>query len=214
MNDIVKKYRMKVLDDQFSSVTRAVRRNLLVVSPVVILLTVPGIKFNTFIGIDLKEILSNKLAIGALSIVIIYELITFIIYALIDHRQWSSRANLDILEYLDKTINSFVEGVNPIGKVIPLLPAFDDPANPEKENIEVMVAEALDSFNRVKNETTEVIVMHNKRVSDLSNDIKNTNYLQLFRIYLIDWLVPVLIAIYTLIRSKEHILEFLCTLFV
>ena len=209
MTNEIKKYKIKILDDQFSSVTRAVRRNLLIISSIVILLTVKGVKFNTLFGIDLKELLSNKLAIGAISLVIIYELLTFITYAIIDHRQWSSKAKLDFLEYSNKTIDSyFMNGISPLGQPIIHMPVFDDPNHPDKENHEAAFQMELGQFKNVISQSKDIIDQYNEQLDRILSDVNKTNYLQLFRIYIIDWSFPIFAGIFALMRSQEYILKF------
>jgi hypothetical protein len=210
MTKVLNEYNIKTYKDQFTQVTRAVRRNLLIVSSLVILLTIKGISINPTFGLDF----SSNLAKGAIAIVVIYELITFFIYAIIDYRIWIAEKNTTLLKFKEKTIDKYLLKLEPIGHPIPHLPVFLDPENPDKEDFEVAFHEQLDQFKIVTDNAKNTTKKYNDELKSLFNSIKKTNYLQFFRIYIVDWLLPIFIAIFALSRSKEYIVSFLKALYV
>jgi hypothetical protein len=213
INETVREYKIEIYKDQFSILTRAVRRNLLIVSSILIILTVEGIEFKSLFGMDLENLLSSKLAIGAMALVVFYELVTFLIYALIDHRMWLSKVDSIIHSYLEKSIENLLTKLSPIGSPIEPSPIFNGPENDLREDLEATYHDQLERFKSVTNEAKNEIMQYNDNLKSLNNRIKRTNYIQFGRIYLIDWFSPILISLVSLYRSEEYVYQFVRSLF-
>lgn len=76
------------LKDQFTTPTRNVRRNLLVSASLSIIMLVVGTKIDSIFGVKFKEEVPIYIPIGALSVVVLYEFISFISYAFTDYTSW------------------------------------------------------------------------------------------------------------------------------
>lgn len=85
-----------LFEDPFKDVTRKVRRNLLLASFIGIILVKFHLQINSFLFVTLsKDAIANEVAInGGISIILIYLLITFILYALIDFSAWNFRKEI------------------------------------------------------------------------------------------------------------------------
>jgi hypothetical protein len=92
MNSPANDLGIRKLRDQFSDSTRTVRRNLLIASSIGIVLSAHALKLTDVFGIDLKDPATASIAVGAISLVAAYELLSFVTYAAIDHMAWRLNA--------------------------------------------------------------------------------------------------------------------------
>ena len=206
MEDTYKNFNIEKLSDQFTGSTRVVRRNLLIASSIAIALSVDGIKFGTLFGIDLKDITSSQLAIGAIALIALYELISFIVYATIDHRSWVLKANSITHNFQADKLNKIREFTS---GMVGQLASFRTELNTQYGESVVDATKRLDSvIDEIKNKSNEEIISYAKAVSDLNKHIKIDNYAQLGRIYLLDWGVPIFLGVLSFHRNKGSIWAF------
>jgi hypothetical protein len=208
---IDEQYKIARYEDQFSLLTRSVRRNLLVVSSILIALTTEGIRFKSLFGIDIENSLSSKLVTGAISLIVLYELITFFVYALIDHRMWLSKQDIIISSYSYESIKNVVEILEPInistnneslfGPRIDLVDSNGDLYTNQINGLKSVIEDARNAINQ-----------YNNKLEKLRISIEITNYIQLCRIYLLDWAIPILISVLSLYRSYESVCIFVVQL--
>ncbi|GAW95160.1 MULTISPECIES: hypothetical protein [Colwellia] len=211
MEDKYTQFKIEKLSDQFTGSTRTVRRNLLIAASIGIALSVDGIKFGTFFGIDFKDATTSKLAIGAIAVIALYELISFIVYAAIDHRSWVLKANSILHSSAASVLNDVSKYTRQVqdqlGYIRGKMTSDDD-----------SVVEAIKSqagvIDGIVNKANDEITNYVNSLNQLKSQIKIVNFAQLGRIYLIDWGIPVFMGGLSLYRNHDSILEFLSAVFV
>lgn len=270
MKENVKKYKLSKVKDQFTDTTRIVRRNLLIASSLTIIFIMIGSDTNidSIFGIKLKDNISIFIPIGALSIIVIYELITFLVYALIDFKSWIINKNEITYQFMNIEINPLIETLN---KYIDLINIKYEKINNFKPSPNIIQSEFYKELKKVKeeceamelgvhdsvlqidsakrianihtlvsdiensiNSSSELINNYNSNIkafNDMIHDIKSHitmyqdrmnkyekqissfNFLQYFRIYIIDWGIPILLSSISIYLSLVSLIEFLMVLF-
>ncbi|EIO4107098.1 hypothetical protein CRN32_10925 [Vibrio vulnificus] len=210
MENNYKEFSVEKLSDQFSGTTRTVRRNLLVASSIAIALSVDGIKFGSLFGINLSDNVSSSLAIGAISLIALYELISFIVYGIIDHRSWVIKANSIIHKFQADTLNKISEHTrqtkDQLGYIRGKMTSDDD-----------SVVDAIKSQSGVIDaiviKADDEITKYVDSVDKLKTRMRVVNWLQLGRIYVVDWGVPLFLGMLSVYNNHVSMLSFVNAVF-
>ena len=211
MEDNYTQFEIEKLSDQFTGSTRAVRRNLLIAASIGIALSIDGIKFGTFFGIDFKDATTSNLAIGAIAIIALYELISFIVYAAIDHRSWVLKANSILHSSAASVLNDVSKHTKQVqdqlGHIRGKMTSDDD-------SVVAAIKSQAGVIDEIVNKANEEITNYVNSLNQLKSQIRIVNFSQLGRIYLIDWGIPVFMGGLSLYRNHDSILSFLSAVFV
>lgn len=199
-----------VLKDQFTGTTRAVRRNLLISASLAMLISIDGIKLGNVLGIDLSNMVSFALAKGAITLVVLYELVSFIAYAWIDHASWKIKSKALIHSYALQLIADIKENTRQVSdqlKYIRYKMTSDDDS----------VIEAIKSqsgvMDRVVNTSVAAIEKYDAEFRALKIRTQAFNAIQWVRIYLLDWAIPLVVGIVALHRNSQQLIGFIHAMF-
>jgi len=205
MKALINEYRISENEDQLSQTTRAIRRNLLIVSSLVILLTTEKITIQPTFGLDL----SSPEAKGAIAIVVLYKLITFLVCFTIDYRSWNAKKKITKHTFKEKNIANYLTNLTLLDQSIQFANEPISSNNTEKTLLKkhsLKIASLIQSSQ----ERTE---QYNSELQKFSKSIENTNILQSIRIWILDLCLPVAVALPALYRSVGDISVFLKALF-
>jgi hypothetical protein len=211
MEDNYTKFKIEKLSDQFTGSTRTVRRNLLIAASIGIALSIDVIKFGTFFGIDFKDATTSNLAIGAIAIIALYELISFIVYAAIDHRSWVLKANSILHSSAASVLNDVSKHTR---QVQDQLGYIRGKMTSDDDSVVAAIKSQAGVIDGIVNKANEEITNYVNSLNQLKSQIRIVNFAQLGRIYLIDWGIPVFMGGLSLYRNHDSILAFLSVVFV
>ncbi|WP_236174842.1 hypothetical protein [Pseudomonas pseudonitroreducens] len=210
MNDSVNELHVRKLNDQFSGATRAVRRNLIISASIGIVLSAHTLKLTDVFGIDMRDSATASIAIGAVALIAAYELLSFMAYAVIDHMSWRLNAHSvihrtqfdrlrDIAEHTRRTMDQLL---HIRGKM-----TSDDDS----------VVDAIKSqsgvIDGICSKADLVVSTYEKDIAHLKARVKAHNYVQLFRVYAIDWAIPLVVGVTCMVRNWHSMGDFLQAVF-
>jgi hypothetical protein len=200
MEEAIKEYKIERLNDQFSGTTRTVRRNLLIASCAALVLSINGLKLSGFFGLDLKDLSSATLAIGAISIVAAYELASFIVYATIDHRTWMIKANAVVHKH---AAAGLTEVASHTKQTKDQLIFIRGKMTSDADSVVAAIKSQSGVIDGVCAKADEAISRYLRGVEELHSEVKLSNALQLFRLYVVDWGSPLIVG--GLCLYKNHL---------
>lgn len=188
------------LKDQFSGTTRVVRRNLLIAASLAILLSVDGIKLGNVLGIDLSSLVSAELAKGAISAVVIYELISFVVYAWIDQAGWQIKRKSVLHTYAKKSIDGIQANTKQVADQLNYVRSM-------MTSDDYSVVNAIKSqsgvMDKVVNSAMDAMESYNTDFAVLRGHVQNLNIVQWSRIYFLDWGIPLIVSSLAIYRNLQ-----------
>lgn len=206
MNNSVNDLHIRRLKDQFSGATRTVRRNLLIAASIGIVLSAHTLKLTDAFGIDLKDAVTASIAIGAISLVAAYELLSFVTYAAIDHMAWRlnyySIVHITQGERLRDISKHTQQTMDQLGYIRGKMTSDDD-----------SIVDAIKSqsgvIDHVCSEAEQAINVYKSDIASLKASAHRFNYTQLFRIYAVDWGIPLTVGVVCMARNWYSMGDFL-----
>lgn len=169
------------LREFFTTTTRNIRRNLLVSSSILLMLVIVNpTKITGFLGFTLDENTPHYIPIGGLSIVVMYELVAFILYAINDYQAWKLKPYEKTYLFTENKLSEISENINKTSQNINMRKAdglehIDIPD--VKCNIEQVYLPSLinsarysaDGFVEQYDAELGTIVTKSKEISELEN---------------------------------------------
>lgn len=210
MEDSFKNFNIEKLSDQFTGTTRAVRRNLLIVSAIAIALSVDGIKFGTLFGIDLKDVTSSNLAIGAIALIALYEFVSFLIYAAIDHRSWALKANSTLHKFSAEVLNKISSHTK---ETMEQLGYIRGKMSSDSDSVVNAIKSQAGVIDKIVDNANGEVERYAQEVENLKRQMSIVNYAQLGRIYILDWGVPIFMGSLCFYRNSGSIWSFISAVF-
>ncbi|GHB71344.1 hypothetical protein GCM10008107_21110 [Psychrosphaera saromensis] len=206
----IERYKVEKLNDQFTQTTRTVRRNLLIASSIAIALSVEGMKFKSFFGIDFTDQATAVLAIGAISLIAFYEFFSFLTYGVIDHRSWVLKANSIFYSHSDYNhidIRKKLQSIDDqLGYIRGKMSSDDD-------SVVNAIKSQAGVIDRVVIDVESNITTFLKDLAKFRSQMNALNYMQLGRIYLLDWGVPLFMGFFSFYVNLESMKIFTRTVF-
>ncbi|MGY6216462.1 hypothetical protein ACW73L_14990 [Methylolobus aquaticus] len=206
MNDSVTDLNARRLNDQFSETTRAVRRNLLIAASIGIVLSAHALKLTDVFGIDLNDAATASIAIGAISLIAAYELLSFTTYAVIDHMAW----RLNYYSVIHKTQGDRLREVSGYTRrTMDQLGYIRAKMTSNEDSVVNAVKSQRGVIDDVCSEADQAISEYKSDIAKLKARAQRHNYTQLFRIYAVDWAIPLVVGIICIARNWYSMGDFL-----
>jgi hypothetical protein len=206
MNDSINELSVRKLRDQFSGATRTVRRNLLVAASIGIVLSAHALKLTDAFGIDLEDTATASIAIGAISLVAAYELISFVTYAAIDHMAW----HLNSYSIIHSTQGDRLREVSEhTRQTLDQLRYIRGKMTSDDDSVVNAIKSQSGVIDRICDEAEQAIRGYKNDVDKLQIMTRRHNYTQLFRIYAIDWGIPLALGIACMVSNWYSMGHFL-----
>jgi hypothetical protein len=101
--------RYEKLKDQFSSPTRNIRRNLLISASLSLILLVVGTEIDSLFGVKFKDNIPVFYPLGALFILVFYEFISFISYAITDYISWKLKPYEKTYQFTEEKLSEIIK---------------------------------------------------------------------------------------------------------
>jgi hypothetical protein len=197
------------LRDQFSDMTRTVRRNMLIAASIAVLLSLPGFEVENFLGIHVARE-APQLAIGAVALIATYEYISFVIYGLIDHRRWRVEpssillnAEWNALETMQINRSAVTHEVAAIKRDVERVLKLS------LGNAEMVLRELVDRFEAMVSVQGEELEAYQLGLKEHEVQLRHHDRLQLFRIYAVDWAMPLIVGGYCIAVTWRQMLALL-----
>jgi hypothetical protein len=202
-----------VFKDILSDTTRKIRRNLLLVSFITLFVVLDEVIIKSFMGVGLDESLSPEqltpIIESALSVIILYLMITFGVYARVDHQQWWSAIKLTkamnahrLLGDIDYKLNDLLHRVSLYEEDRDSQSRIDDGTfNPVLENDKHDLSKLIKGFfyqtldgEEVFTEDVKRLKVDQNQINDIFSEYRNLSYDQKFKYWLVDLGIPVTLS--------------------
>lgn len=206
MNDSVNDLHVRRLNDQFSGTTRAVRRNLLIAASIGIVLSAHTLKLTDVFGIDLKDSATASIAIGAISLIAAYELLSFVTYAAIDHMAWRLNSHSIIHRTQGDRLRDISEHTH---STMDQLRYIRNKMASDEDSVVDAIKSQSGVIDRICSEAEQAINEYKSDIANLRAGAQRHNYTQLFRIYVVDWAIPLMVGIICMTRNWYSMDDFL-----
>lgn len=205
MNDCAKEfekaYNNKMLEDQFSDRTRAVRRNLLFLVTMALSLSYPDIEFGKFLWLDLTEQPSIEVARGLITSVMTLELIVFISYGITDFLNWNSLKYKVVYDsYKNHTEQLFAHSKLASNHLNDISNTEINLSQDELQKQKKIAKDFKVSIYKILEQDTKVRKILGKKLTMF-------NGVLWLRIFLIDWLIPLSGASIVLILNYGYMIN-------
>lgn len=198
-----------VLKDQFSGTTRAVRRNLLIAASLAILISLEGIKLGNVFGMELSNSVSLALAKGAISVVVLYELFSFVVYGWIDYAAWRIKTTSLLISYGQQVL---VDTLKNTGQVVDQLGYIRSKIKSDDDSAVDAIKSQSGVMDQIVNSAESLVKKYNEDFNALSKRAKLFSCVQWGRIYLLDWGIPLAIGGVALYRNGTQLVNFFAAL--
>jgi hypothetical protein len=208
MNSTASDISIQKLKDQFSGSTRTVRRNLLIAASIGIVLSAHALKLTAVFGIDLKDPATASIAVGAISLVAAYELLSFVTYAAIDHMAWRLNARAVVHKIQDDRLREVAEQTR---RTMDQLGYIRGKMTRDQDSVVDAIKSQSGVIDRICIEAEQAIDEYKNDIAHLRAKARAHDFTQLFRIYVIDWGIPLVLGLTCIARNWYSTGDFLCT---
>ncbi len=207
MNSPANDLSIRKLRDQFSQSTRTVRRNLLIAASIGIVLSAHALKLTDVFGIDLKDSATASIAVGAISLVAAYELLSFVTYAAIDHMAWRLNARSVVHNAQGDRLKEVVEHTR---RTMDQLGYIRGKMTSDEDSVVNAIKSQSGIIDRICIEAEQAIDKYKDDIAHLRSRARAHDFAQLFRIYVVDWGMPLALGLTCAARNWYSMGDFLC----
>lgn len=206
MNPVSNDINIRKLKDQFSESTRTVRRNLLIAASIGIVLSAHALKLTGLFGIDFQDFATASIAVGAISLVSAYELLSFVTYASIDHMAWRLNVHSVVHNTQGDRMREIVEHTK---RTMDQLGYIRSKMQSDADSVVSAIKSQSGVIDRICIEAEQAINEYKSDIAQLKSKAKAYDFAQLFRIYVVDWGIPILLGSTCIARNWYSMGDFL-----
>ena len=206
MDSVNNQIAIEKLKDQFSEATRTVRRNLLISASAGIILSAHTLKLTSIFGIDLGDETTFSIAVGAISIIATYELLSFVTYAAIDHLSWRINAKTPVHNFQGDRLKDIADSTR---QVKDQLSYIRSKMIRDTDSVVDAIKSQSGVIDRICIKAEQTIKQYQDDVANFRSQTKKYNLMQFFRIFAIDWAIPLILGLACVTLNWYFICQFL-----